>query len=114
MYVPLTFTIEALVLLATYVATTVLTVKEHCNSLGADVKQTRNTHTHTYNVYREYFVVTKVAWAKCFISFNFVNLVGPRNFLTPEILLHEAFPCYVHVCSNQHHWQHTYETEPCR
>ena len=49
---------------------------------------------------QEYFIVTKVAWAKCLMSFNFANLVSTQNFLTLEILLHEAFPCYVDECND--------------
>ena len=32
-------------------------------------------------------------WAKCWMNFKFVNLVGTQKFLFTEILLHEAFPC---------------------
>ena len=37
------------------------------------------------------------------MGFNFINLVARHiNFLIPEFLLHEAFLCYVYVCSDQH------------
>ena len=57
------------------------------------------TQQNLYTIDREYFVITKVAWAKCLMSFNFVNT---QIFLTLEILLNKTFPCYAHMGNDQH------------
>ena len=49
---------------------------------------------HGTTVDREYFDITKVTWAKCLISFNFINLAY-EIYLTLDILLHKVFPHYV-------------------
>ena len=41
---------------------------------------------------REYFAGSKVASAKCLMSFNFVNLACVRNYSNPEILINRVFP----------------------
>ena len=40
---------------------------------------------------REYFVVTKVTWVKCSMSFNFVNLAGIRNLFNSGYFITRSF-----------------------
>ena len=40
---------------------------------------------------QEYFIVTKVAWAKCSMSFNFANLVSTRNFFNSGNFITRSF-----------------------
>ena len=44
-----------------------------------------------YTVDREYFVVTKVTWVKCSMSFNFVNLAGIRNLFNSGYFIKRSF-----------------------
>ena len=44
-----------------------------------------------YAIDREYFVGSKLAWAKLSTRFNFVNLACVRNYFNPEILIHGVF-----------------------
>ena len=52
----------------------------------------------TYNYYDnvsivdwEYFGVTKVTWAKCSMSFNFVNLAGTQNLFNSGYFIAQSF-----------------------
>ena len=52
---------------------------------------------HKHTVDQEYFGVTKVTWAKCSMSFNFVNSAGIRNLFNSRYFITQSFLHYVHV-----------------
>ena len=54
---------------------------------------------------REYFVGSKLSWAKHSMRFNFVNLACVWNYFNTEILIHGVF---THWCSMA-----AYEMESC-
>ena len=46
---------------------------------------------YSYTINREYFRVTKVTWAMCSMSFNFINLVGIQNLFNSKYFIKQNF-----------------------
>ena len=56
----------------------------NCDRMKIREWSSQNTPTVDW----EYFVGSKLAWAKCLTRFNFVNLACVRNYFNPEISIH--------------------------